>query len=815
MPMRVCSMNCKRWGGVILLAALLPAWTVHGGTGKGTDSRPPLSGPDGMNIAANSNTAEAPRGTTTEGLNSGRKQPRAEEKSETAAGYRPIDTLETEQEETLVIAEVEVKGRREGFEFDPVRSRTTVTAKELARRQADNVFNVLQDIPGVSTDGGPVSSGMKFNIRGFSDTEDTLIKIDGAMRNFEKYRFGSGVFMEPELLKAIEVTRGPASALQGSGAIGGVVEMRTKDATDFLAPGERVGALLKSGWSSNNDEILGSASAYGVAFDSIELLVNGTWRNSGDYRTASGEKLPNTNASRLSGLAKATYRPRPGASISFGAVYFNQDNLQPFDATIGVPGVFGFVRRKMTDSTSTGNFEYRPAAETLAPWINLRGTLGYTNTYVTDSDRQDSKGVPIPNSPTNYYDYSIGTVDVTNATVLRFGPARNALTYGVQYNHNKRKDTTNQLNPSTGQRVTVDNLSQPSGTRSFLAYMLENRLDIGHVSLTGGVRHDRYKVEVTAEPTRDLLQAEGSSPVIEFSKTMPSAGIAWNVLGGPVTLFYNYIEAFRPPLVDEFFTQGAFSRCNPVFFGNLAPPSGVCGNLYMPQSSTNNEVGASLTYPGLLTSGDALTAKMVFYHNRVTNTLYSLSARTASGALCKPLPPIIVGGVNVGGNGDICTSVTQDGKETREGVEVELGYRTERWFSNLNLAAVRGKMVCEGDRDLPDIPGNTLVFTLGRNDLDHRLEYGYRLRAVDSRKVIIGSTAQVVSPCNIGLTIGEQDGYLVHNLFASFQPNRMLSLNLAVDNFTNTQYYLNNGFFGGIGQEAPGYNVRFFASVSF
>jgi hemoglobin/transferrin/lactoferrin receptor protein len=52
-------------------------------------------------------------------------------------------------------------------------------------------------------------------------------------------------------------------------------------------------------------------------------------------------------------------------------------------------------------------------------------------------------------------------------------------------------------------------------------------------------------------------------------------------------------------------------------------------------------------------------------------------------------------------------------------------------------------------------------------------------------------------------------------MFAAFQPNKMLSLNLAVDNFTNTRYFLNNGFGGGIGQEAPGYNVRFSATVSF
>lgn len=803
-------MSCNRWRGVILLIALLSAWPVREGVGWAADLHSLLSGLEDKRIASTSNTGEALGNTTTRERTNSERQSSAAEKGDTAAGNRPNETPGIEQGDTLVIAEVKVTERREAIEVDPVRSRTTVTAKELERRQSDNVFNVLQDIPGVSVDGGPLASGMKFNIRGMGDTEDVLIKLDGATRNFEKYRFGSGVFIEPELLKSIEVTRGPAGALQGSGAIGGVVEMRTKDATDFLQPGQRAGARLKAGVASNNEEKVGSASLYGVAFDSLELLTNLTWRESGNITTASGKKLQNTHANRLSGLAKATYRARAGAAITFAAVHFQEDTLQPFDATIGIPGLFGFVRRAVVDTTPTANFEYTPAAQTLSPWINLRGTFGYTSTSVTDSDRQGATGVPIPNSPTNFFDYRIATLDLTNTTVLHFGPVRNALTYGAQYNHNSRTAKTNQvINSTTGARNTVDNLSQPSGDRSNFAYIIENRLHIGDLSLTGGLRHDKYQVEVTAQSTRDALEMEGRSPLIEFAKTMPSAGIAWNMLGGPLTLFYNYAEAFRPPLVDEFFTQGPFSRCASFLMGGIAPSSQVCGNLYVPQSSVNNEVGVSLNYPGLFTSGDALTAKVVFFHNRVTNTLESISARTASGALCKPMPVI------VGGNNDICTSITQDGKENREGVEFELGFRTEPWFSNLSIAAIRGKQVCDGERDLYTIPGNTLVFTLGRSDFGNKFEYGYRLRAVGRRQVVTGNAQQTVTPCNTGLTIGTQDGYVLHNLFAAYQPTKMLSLNLAVDNFTNTQYFLNNGFGGGIGQEAPGYNVRFSATVSF
>ncbi|SPP63384.1 TonB-dependent receptor domain-containing protein [Nitrospira lenta] len=789
------------------VVALLHAWPVQGGA---ADIRPlpnPLpADQERRSIAASSPAPAALSQATTAEQNRGESRSHMTERNDTAAARPSMETPSLEQGDTLMIAEVEVTGRREAVEFDPTRSRTTLTAKELERRQSDNVFTVLQDTPGVSVNGGPLASGMKFNIRGFSDSEDVLIKLDGAMRNFEKYRFGSGVFIEPELLKAIEVTRGPAGALQGSGAIGGVVEMRTKDAADLLAPGDRAGARIKSGWSSNNDEKLGSASVYGVVLDSIDLLANFTRRWSGDITTASGDPLKNTKSNRLSGLAKATYRPRPGASITFAETYSQESTLQPFDATIGIPGVFGFVRRAVTDSTPTANFEYTPASHTLAPWINLRGTLGHTSTSVTDSDRQNAKGVLIPNSPTNFFDYRILTLDLRNTSMLRINPVRNALTYGIQYNHNSRTTKTEQVSPVG--RQTVDNLSQPSGLKSNLAFMVEDRLEIGDMTFTAGLRHDQYAVEVNAQETRTLLQTEGRSPRIEFAKTVPSAGIAWNMLGGPLTIFYNYAEAFRPPLVDELFTQGGFSRCQPLYFGALAPDSRVCGDRYRPETSRNHEVGLSLNYPRLFAGVDALTAKVVVYRNRVQHILESLAARTSSGVLCDPFN-------SLGQGNTVCTHLTQDGQEHREGIEFELGFRTEHWFSNLNLAAVRGKQVCEGERAMYDIPGNTLVFTLGRSDLGNRLEYGYRIRAVGPRRVITGSSAQIASPCNTGLTIGDQAGYLLHNLFAAYRPHQMLSLNLTLDNFTNTRYFLNDGFGGGIGQEAPGYNLRVFASLSF
>ena len=135
--------------------------------------------------------------------------------------------------------------------IDKTQSITTVTAEDLQRTQPSNIFEAIRDIPGIAISGGPRPSGMTFNVRGFTDNEDVTVKVDGVFKGFEKYRFG-GTFIEPELLKSIEVQRGPQIA-SGSGSLGGTIIATTKNAADLLAPGQSYGARAKFGYANNND----------------------------------------------------------------------------------------------------------------------------------------------------------------------------------------------------------------------------------------------------------------------------------------------------------------------------------------------------------------------------------------------------------------------------------------------------------------------------------------------------------------------------------------------------------------------------------
>ena len=110
---------------------------------------------------------------------------------------------------------------------------SVVERDAIQTRQASDLEDVLQHVPGVLVDGGARRSGQAPTIRGFRE-EDILILLDGARQNFISGHDGR-LFIEPDLLKSVEVVKGPISSLYGSGGLGGAIALTTVDASDFLA----------------------------------------------------------------------------------------------------------------------------------------------------------------------------------------------------------------------------------------------------------------------------------------------------------------------------------------------------------------------------------------------------------------------------------------------------------------------------------------------------------------------------------------------------------------------------------------------------
>ncbi len=111
---------------------------------------------------------------------------------------------------------------------------SVVDGETIRERQPSSLDDVLGSIPNVEFTGGPRRTGEVPSIRGF-DGADLVITLDGARQHFLSGHDGR-VFVDPSLLRAAEVVRGPSSALYGSGGTGGVIALRTLRARDLLGP---------------------------------------------------------------------------------------------------------------------------------------------------------------------------------------------------------------------------------------------------------------------------------------------------------------------------------------------------------------------------------------------------------------------------------------------------------------------------------------------------------------------------------------------------------------------------------------------------
>ncbi len=109
---------------------------------------------------------------------------------------------------------------------------TVIDAAEIARARTTNVLDLLRTVPGLDVvqSGGPGGVTSLF-LRGTSSTQ-TLVLVDGVPLNSPYFGGTDLSAVSTANVERIEVVRGPFSALYGSEAIGGVIQIFTRKSAD-------------------------------------------------------------------------------------------------------------------------------------------------------------------------------------------------------------------------------------------------------------------------------------------------------------------------------------------------------------------------------------------------------------------------------------------------------------------------------------------------------------------------------------------------------------------------------------------------------
>ncbi len=559
--------------------------------------------------------------------------------------------------------------------FDVAESVSVVDEERIESEQASDIGDILEDLPNVEIGGGPRAAGQRVTIRGLSD-DRVLFLMDGARQNFSRGH-NARVFLEPDLLKQVEVLRGPASALWGSGAVGGIVSLTTKDAADMLAPGERFGARIKGGYQDVNNQWLASGAVYGLAGDNFDYLLNVAYRDADDVKLGDGTTLQNSAFESTAGLAKGTWAPAPFHTLSGSIQTYNADSEVPSNPQAAATPT-NVVNRDTEQNNYTLRYRYEnPDNPRLRPSAVLyRNTTNVDEKRLSDGRHDETR-------------FTTTGFDVRNSMIFNGAVyARQTLTYGMDYYRDATK----------ARRNGAPRTSFPDGKSTVLGVYVQNEIAIGERwTLTPGLRWDRYQSKSDAGVARDIDENELSVKLGAGARVTD-----W------LSLHAAYNEAFRAPSVSELYVSGIHFG-----FNQFVPNPDL-----KPEKARNKEVSVRLRKTNLFTRGDRTRFRATYFQNNVDDFIDT----------------VVTGGFF----GTTTNLNVRDAELT--GYELELAYNASRWYAGLSYSQTRGDNKNTGE-PLSNIPADEWDIRLGLRSPAKHLSLGWHTRIVDDQnRVPTGGT---------------------------------------------------------------------------
>jgi len=186
--------------------------------------------------------------------------------------FSSIGLASVDQDETIVVSAT----RTEVSLQDAPGAITVITAVDIADTPARDIVDILSETPGISLRGRGVGGRKTISIRG-AENRHTLILINGrriaasdAVMGHSNYE---NSWIPLEDIERVEVVRGPLSALYGSEALGGIVNIITKAPTDRWQGSIKLSGGVTSGDGGNNTN-MGATISGPIVADRLGISIS-------------------------------------------------------------------------------------------------------------------------------------------------------------------------------------------------------------------------------------------------------------------------------------------------------------------------------------------------------------------------------------------------------------------------------------------------------------------------------------------------------------------------------------------------------------
>ncbi|HEV2349937.1 MAG TPA: TonB-dependent receptor [Terriglobia bacterium] len=367
---------------------------------------------------------------------------------------------------------------------------SVVTRQEMDDRDAQSVLDVLSGVPGVAVNQTGRRGGVTgVFIRG-GNSNYNLVMIDGIPLN----EFGGDFDFAPlpaDGVDHVEITRGPESALYGSNAVTGVINIVTRQ-----GEGPPHFTVLAEGGSFDTGRAAASGSGltHGVGW-AVDLS-----------RLDSGGVVTNDRYRNQSAFLSLGYARNPRRQINFH--FFGNAN----DA--GAPGPYG----SDPDQLFTG-------IDTVSR--DKQNMFGYEGSYAEQFSPRFRQVVSLSAATNDYYfkspfgdSYSNNLRGVLNTQSELTLSSKDFLVAGFEYNREQTKNTY----------IADANNTPFLLPRTSLAYFVENRWSpTRRLFVTTGVRADDLR---THSLPADAFGSRPFLPATSIVKINPRTSVAYLVREG-------------------------------------------------------------------------------------------------------------------------------------------------------------------------------------------------------------------------------------------------------------------------------------------
>ena len=613
--------------------------------------------------------------------------------------------------------------------IDALSGSSVLTKQQLDEQfQAGKASQFLMTLPGVTTSETARDPGVAINIRGLQDFGRVNVLLEGARQNFQRSGHNAnGVFyIEPEMLKSVDITRGPTSVIYGSGAIGGVAAFSLLDADDILRGNEMAALRSRVQYTSNGSGTLVSETG-AMKVGNFDILGQMNWRNIGNYHDGAGKDILDSGRETNSSLVKGRWRLAPGHQITGTFVDYNSDFVDRPSATSSTRRASDVHNEQYT----IGYTFARPDT----PLLDFSAKVYQNNT--TLNQRVLSSALPgifkEPVGALRGFDLETQGFDINNTSRFSFG---NNMKWALTYGGDAFRDevvTFDKAPTGNGDDLT------PSGRRTVAGAFVQSQLTMfSTIDIITALRYDSYELE-------------GGKVTSDGTRVSPKVTVGYTLLKG-VTVFGTYAEGYRAPAITETLIQGTHPQPSP--FVLLPNPK------LTPETAHNWEGGVNLKFDNILKQNDAFRGRIVVFSNKVDDYI--------EGVLLPNPPPF-------------GTFQYQNIASAKlEGIEIEGLYDARTWFFGLAAHRIRGTNE-ETGFGLLSVPADRIVLTAGFRP-DPRVIVGTRVHFVDEQDRL------PPPPPGPPPVVVPSDGYTTVDLFAQMEVNPWTTINFNVDNLLDRNY---------------------------